>query len=101
MQPLDLSVDKSVKDVIKQHFQEWYSDQIVDQTDSGDCVKPITAFPLKEMKSLWVKWMEKIVDHIISNPSITTNGFQAARIVKQLQYTFNFSQDLQNSTLVL
>ena len=83
LQPLDLSVNKFVKDVIKQCFQEWYSDQIVDQTDSGDSAKPITAFPLKEMKSLGAKWVEKAVDHIISNPSIITDGFQAAGIVNQ------------------
>ena len=33
LQPLDLSVNKSVKDIIKQCFQEWYSDQIVDQKE--------------------------------------------------------------------
>ena len=56
---------------------------IVDQTDSGDSAKPITAFPLKEMKSLGAKEMEKAVDHIISNPFIITNGFQAAGIVNR------------------
>ena len=70
-----------MKDVIKQCFQEWYADQIVDQKESGGSVKPITAFPLKEMKSLGAKWMEKAVDHIIANPTIITNGFQAAGIV--------------------
>ena len=49
LQPLDLSVNKSVKDIIKQRFQEWYADQIVDQKDAGSSVMPVTSFPLKEI----------------------------------------------------
>ena len=82
LQPLDLSVNKSVKDIIKQSFQDWYADQIVDQKDTtGSAVMPITAFPLKEMKSLGAKWMEKAVDYMIANPTIIINGFRAAGIV--------------------
>ena len=82
LQPLDLSVNKSIKDIIKQSFQDWYADQIVDQKDTtGSAVMPITAFPLKEMKSLGAKWMEKAVDYMIANPTIIINGFRAAGIV--------------------
>jgi len=62
LQPLDLSVNKSVKDFIKQKFQEWYADQIVDNKEDNDSVKPIATFPLKQMKSLGVQWMVKAVD---------------------------------------
>jgi len=86
LQLLDLSVNKSVKDIIKQCFQEWYSDQIVDQKGPCESVTPITAFPLKQMKSLGAKWMEKAVDHIIANPTIILNRFQAAGITKQWQH---------------
>jgi len=37
------------------------------------------------MKLLGAKWMEK-ADHIIANPTIITNGFQAVGIVKQRQH---------------
>ena len=81
LQPLDLSVNKSIKDFIKQRFQEWYTDQIVEQKEDGDSIRPITTFPLKEMKSLGVKWMVKAVDYMLANPTIIVNGFRAAGIV--------------------
>ena len=81
LQPLDLSVNKSIKDFIKQRFQEWYTDQIVEQKEDGDSVRPITTFSLKEMKSLGVKWMVKAVDYMLTNPTIITNGFLVAGIV--------------------
>ena len=81
LQPLDLSVNKSIKDFIKQRFQEWYTDQIVEQKEDGDSVRPITTFSLKEMKSLGVKWMVKAVDYMLVNPTIITNGSRAAGIV--------------------
>ena len=81
LQPLDLSVNKSIKDFIKRRFQEWYTDQIVEQKEDGDSIRPITTFPLKEMKSLGVKWMVKAVDYMLANPTIIVNGFRAAGIV--------------------
>ena len=46
-QPLELSVNKPVKDFIKQKSQEWYTTQIVEQKEDGDYIRPTTSFPLK------------------------------------------------------
>jgi len=81
LQPLYLSINKPVKDFIKQKFQEWYASKIVEQKEEADSVKPITSFPLKEMKSLGAQWMVGIVDYLLANPTIIINGFQAAGIV--------------------
>jgi len=48
LQPLDLSVNKPVKDFIKQKFQEWYASKIVEQKEDADSVKPITFIHLRK-----------------------------------------------------
>ena len=78
LQPLDLSVNKSLKDFIKQKFQEWYADRIVQQKEDGNSVKPKV---LREIKSLGVQWIVKAVDYMMANPTIITNRFRAAGIV--------------------
>jgi len=81
LQPLDLRVNKPVKDFIRQKFQECYSSQIVSQKGDSDNITPITSFPFKEMKSLGAQWMMGVVDYLLANPTIITNGFHAAGIV--------------------
>ena len=62
-----------MKDFIKQKFQEWYASKIVEQKEDADSVKPITSFPLKEMKSLGAQWMMGVVDYLLANPTIIIN----------------------------
>ena len=81
LQSLDQSVNKPVKDFIRQKFQEWHSSQIVSQKGDSDNISPITSFPLKEMKSLGAQWMMDVVDYLLANSTIITNGFHTAGIV--------------------
>ena len=80
LQPLDLSVNKPVKDFIKQKFQEWYAEQIVQQKEDGSGIKPIADFPMRQMKPLGAKWMIEAYDYMLGHPEIVRNGFQAAGI---------------------
>ena len=53
------SVDKLIKTPlsIKQRFQEWYGEQIVQQKEDGSSIKPMADFPMQLMKSLGAKWI--------------------------------------------
>ena len=64
-QPLDLSVNKPVKDFISWKIQERYSSQIVSQMGGSDNITPITSFTLKGMKSLGVQWMMGVVNYLL------------------------------------
>jgi len=75
LQPLDLSVNKPVKHFIKQRFQEWYAEQIVQQKEDGSNIKPIAGFPMRQMKPLGAKWIMEAYDYILANPDIIRNGF--------------------------
>ena len=75
LQPLDLSVNKPVKDFLKGKFELWYSDQMSEQGDST----PIK-FPMQLMKPLGAQWMMDVHCYIQDHPEIIKNGFRAAGI---------------------
>ena len=78
LQPLDLSVNKPVKNFIKQRFQEWYAEQIVQQKEDGSTIKPVTDFPMRLMKPLGAKWIMEAYDYMLAHPDIIRNGFRSA-----------------------
>ena len=57
LQPLDLSVNKLVKNSIMQRFQEWHTEQIVQQKEDGSSIKSMADFPMQLMKLLGAKWI--------------------------------------------
>ena len=58
LQPVDLSVNKAVKDFLKWKFQLWYADNIQKQlkTTSNEDIKPVD-LRLAVMKPLSAKWL--------------------------------------------
>ena len=79
LQPLDLSVNKSVKDFLKRQFQEWYVDLVSAQVQK--CQVELIDLRLSIVKSLGAKWMNKLYDYLRSKPEIVCNGFRAAGIL--------------------
>lgn len=60
LQPMDLSINKPVKDILKNEFHQWYSDEISAQGEQNNVVK----LPLSVMKSLGAKLLMKAFDHV-------------------------------------
>ena len=56
LQPMDLSVNKSVKDLLRNKFHQWYSNEVAAQ-DRGP-VSPIN-LSLSVMKPLGATWLKK------------------------------------------
>ena len=83
LQPMDFSVNKSVKDFLRQRFMEWYSSQVlVKLTDSESEVA--IDFKLSTMKPLGARWLIELHDYLKTNNSIIKNGFKAAGITSIL-----------------
>ena len=76
LQPLDLSVNKPVKDFLKGKFELWYSDQMLEQGDSTTI-----KFPMHLMKPLGGQWMMDVHCYMQNHPEIIKNGFRAAGIL--------------------
>ena len=87
LQPLDLSFNKPVKDFMRGKFQEWYSNQVLQnyEDEPSGCagMKPIQ-FPMSQMKPLGAQWLIELHQHMLTCPETIRNGFKAAGISNAL-----------------
>ena len=80
LQPMDLSVQKHVKDFMKGCFQKWYTDQILSQKHDGDTgIQPVPLH-LSVIKPLHLKWLVQCYEHFQRNKDLVRNGFKEAGI---------------------
>ena len=82
LQPLDVSVNKPVKEFLRKQFHTWYAQQICQQLKNGSQV-PID-LKLSTMKPLGAQWMIKLQDYLKTKPEFLVNGFKAVGIVECL-----------------
>jgi len=78
LQPLDLTVNKPVKDFLRREFRDWYAKQVWSQLDE-DRIELID-LRLTTIKPLGAQWMTNAFDYIKSKPDIIKNGFSSAGI---------------------
>ena len=71
LQPMDISVNKPAKDFLRQRFQEWYADQVLQQLHGKEIdsveLEPIS-LSLPQLKELGAKWLVDMFKHIADNP---------------------------------
>ena len=83
LQPMDLSVNKTLKDFMKKEFNEWYSSVVYETLDAEN---PIPAdLRMAVMKPLGARWLLKAYRHLMVNKEIIQNGFKAAGIADALK----------------
>ena len=80
LQPMDLSVNKSVKEYMRSKFWDWYSMQVQHQLDEGEEISPVDLRMLT-MKPLGARWLVSLYDYLKENSSILENGFKAAGLL--------------------
>ena len=81
LQPMDISVNKPAKEYLKKEFEDWYSEQVMQQLDGKDMddlestkIQPINlGMPI--LKEVSAKWLVGMVEYITSNPQFIVNGF--------------------------
>ena len=83
LQPMDLSVNKAVKDFMRNKFIECYFVEVMERL-KGDETRAAIDFKLTMMKPLVTKWLIKLFDYLSTNSSAITNGFKAAGIEEAL-----------------
>ena len=69
LQPMDLSVNKSVKEFMRSKFREWYSDRVQDQLNEESEITPVD-LKMSTMKPLGARWLVSLYDYISRNQSI-------------------------------
>ena len=79
LQPLDVLVNKPVKQKMRKQFQMWYAEQVQQKIEDGMPINEIKiAMPASIMKNLSAKWMISTWDVLKCRLELTTNGFQKA-----------------------
>ena len=81
---MDLSVNKSLKDSLRQSFQKWYASQIHLQLANGGKHEPVD-FRLGILKPLSARWFMDAFSHVQANPDVVKNGFVEAGIPEKLK----------------
>ena len=80
LQPMDLSVNKSVKEYMRSMFGDWHSMQVQHQLDEGEEILPVD-LGMSTMKQLGARWLVSLYDYLQENSSIVENGFKAAGLL--------------------
>ena len=74
LQPLDLSVNKPVKDFLWDKFQQWYSGIICHQFQGLQSKEPVD-LRLAVVKPSGARWMISLYEYFKSKPEIIQHGF--------------------------
>ena len=77
LQPMDVSVNKAVKNFLRQQFQMWYADQVCEQLAKNRADETVD-LKLSIVKPLGASWIIKAYDYITSQSDIVINGFKGS-----------------------
>ena len=74
LQPLDVSVNKPAKQFLRQKFDEWYSQQVINQLNGKsdeeieDFELPPIDLSMARMKEVSAEWFVQMAEYIAENP---------------------------------
>ncbi len=86
LQPLDVSVNKSVKDFMRKKFSTWYLEQLCAKIKCNtqtvglavsDCAVDLS---ISSLKPLGAQWLISMFDYFCGKEDIIKNGFRKAGI---------------------
>ena len=81
LQPLDVSVNKSVKEFLHRHFHEWYAGEVSKQLQKSSEEVKLVDLHLGRVKPLAVTWIIQLMDYLKMHPEIAVNGFRQAGLL--------------------
>ena len=81
LQPLDLSVNKPLKDGMKAKFQQWYADEVKRQLQTTPVKQIKVDVNLAVVKNPSASWLISVWRALEKRPEVTINGFRKAGII--------------------
>lgn len=79
LQPLDLTINKPAKEYLRHKFQNWYSQQVVQQLENG--IDEPVDLRLSILKPLNAGWLVDMYQYLKDHPEFIIKGFQGAGII--------------------
>ena len=92
LQPVDVSVNKAVKNQLRAEFQHWNTCQVCQQRREGQR-KPID-LKMSAVKPLSVSWIVSACSYVKNNPEIIINGFKGSGIASCIYTTGHQSNEI-------
>ena len=90
---MDLSVQKCVKDRMRNAFEDYYADKVAKSLD--DNTEVVVDLSISTLKPLSAKWLVSAFDYLKANPKIVFNGFREAGIADHVGFIFDSVTDNQ------
>ena len=81
LQPLDLSINKPVKDGMKVKFQQWYADEVKKQLQTTPVNEIKIDVNLSVVKNPSASWLISVWQELEKRPEVAINGFKRAGII--------------------
>ena len=102
LQPLDLSVNKAVKEHMCQQFCSWYSEQVKEKLEAGEDIENGIAVDMhmSTIKEVGARWLVSACDHVCCNTQIVVNGFKKAGIADAITDPDSISTTTENIDVV-
>lgn len=98
LQPMDSTVNRSVKDYLQKEFSNWYANEVAQQlNDREDVQLQPVKLSLSSLKKIGAKWLVGMINHIQDNPSIVVNGFQKSSILQALDKAFGNETEMEDT----
>ena len=96
-QPLDLSVDRSYKSLLRREAQSWHSLQIDKQMKEGKKAHEINVDTrISIMKPLHAKWVFSFYDYMKNHSDIVLARWRKSKI----EEVFNSEQDIESDAFL-
>ena len=82
LQPLDIALNKPVKDYLKRRFEDWYSSEVTKQfqgiSDIESAVIQPVDLSMAAIKERSAKWLVDMAEYIVDSPQFIVHGFLAS-----------------------
>ena len=82
LQPMDMSVNKSVKEFLRTKFCVWYSEQV--EQKLAKCDTSLVDTRMSVMKRIGASWLKSLLATLMKIKVIAKNSFKAAAIIDVL-----------------
>ena len=86
LQPVDVSVNKPLKDHLRNSFTKWYASQVQEQLQEGTRIEEVKVdLRLSVMKELEAKWLVSAYHYLKSTKTIIQNGFKEVGVTDAIE----------------